>query len=263
MQSDGNFVAFNAAGQQIWSSGTSGHVGATLKVGPSAVMIVTPQNQVLWSATAPPGAPQVQAVAPNSGGNQGGATVVIQGLNFSISPRGTVINFGGRAATAVNCSTTTQCTATSPPYGDGSQSFTVDVAATVASLSSQTGPQDHFTFSAGPKCTSQLTCPEKNAPFPNLQVQCPSKVRFIDSNGVQTLGTSTLFGTTDNAAFGRACDTSTNSCDTYNLFEVQYQFCGRPLPPPPQPADFCAECRKTGGTCSGPTPAGQMTCVHQ
>jgi hypothetical protein len=51
MQSDGNFVAFNAAGQQIWSSYTSGHAGATLKVDTSEVTIVTPDKQVIWRAT--------------------------------------------------------------------------------------------------------------------------------------------------------------------------------------------------------------------
>jgi hypothetical protein len=37
MQTDGNFVAFDAAGNQVWTSATSGHPGAFLRVSPSKV----------------------------------------------------------------------------------------------------------------------------------------------------------------------------------------------------------------------------------
>jgi len=52
MQSDGNFVAFDAGGKQVWSSGTSGHPGAFLSVDSlnANAFILVPPNIVIWSA---------------------------------------------------------------------------------------------------------------------------------------------------------------------------------------------------------------------
>ena len=47
MQSDGNFVLFNASGQAVWSSNTGGNTGATLHVGPSGAFIVGSNGQVI------------------------------------------------------------------------------------------------------------------------------------------------------------------------------------------------------------------------
>jgi probable HAF family extracellular repeat protein len=47
MQSDGNFVLFNAAGQAVWSSNTGGNPGATLHVGPYGAFIVGSNGKVI------------------------------------------------------------------------------------------------------------------------------------------------------------------------------------------------------------------------
>jgi hypothetical protein len=51
MQADGDFVAYDITGRQIWSSGTSGNPGAFLRVDPSEVSIITPSNKIIWRET--------------------------------------------------------------------------------------------------------------------------------------------------------------------------------------------------------------------
>jgi hypothetical protein len=51
MQTDGNFVAYDVLGREIWSSGTSGNPGAFLRIDPSAASIFTPTNTLRWRAT--------------------------------------------------------------------------------------------------------------------------------------------------------------------------------------------------------------------
>ena len=54
MQGDGNFVAFDAGGNQVWSTNTSGHPGAFLRVDNSRFSIITPAGATIWqSAPAP------------------------------------------------------------------------------------------------------------------------------------------------------------------------------------------------------------------
>lgn len=54
MQADGNFVAFDAAGNQVWTSRTSGHPGAFLRVGPSEVSVLVPPETSIWTTSGPP-----------------------------------------------------------------------------------------------------------------------------------------------------------------------------------------------------------------
>ena len=51
MRADGNLVQHLATGRVLWTSNTSGHPGATLRVDPSGkVVIETPSSEVVWSS---------------------------------------------------------------------------------------------------------------------------------------------------------------------------------------------------------------------
>jgi hypothetical protein len=88
-------------------------------------------------------APAVTAISPAGGPPAGGTVVTITGANFAgpgSSPADVVL-FGSTAATAVSCSSTTSCTATSPA-GAG----TVDVTVNVGTLSSLPTGADKFSY---------------------------------------------------------------------------------------------------------------------
>jgi hypothetical protein len=175
--------------------------------------------------------PQVTKVTPNSGSNQGGTHVTIEGAHFIAgSSGGTKITFAGNPASVVNCSSTTQCTTTSPFYGDTAIASTVDVQADVNGPISSPSPNDHFTYTAGPNCTWSLSCAERYAGYPSLHGQCTSTVNFINS-GSTTSGTSysTPTGTTPGALL-KACNPTTGSCVSHSTFQVQYGYCGMPPP---------------------------------
>jgi hypothetical protein len=211
----------------------------------------------------PAGAPpRVTAVTPSSGSNLGGTQVKIKGANFSW-PGGTQITFADVPATAVSCSSDTECAATSPPYKEGAAAYTVDVKATVTpvgvqttvnSLTSPANAMDHFTYPAGPKCFWTLTCAKENAIYPSLDVECSSTVNFVDTHGKKTSGMSYVFPMTDSHAAVLACDPTTGSCVWHDIYQPQNLFCR---------ISFCAQCLRSGGTCSSPTPTQPKVCVHQ
>ncbi|HET6916197.1 MAG TPA: IPT/TIG domain-containing protein [Acidimicrobiales bacterium] len=86
-------------------------------------------------------APVVSAVSPSSGAVTGGTQVTITGTGFSTVSGGTVVRFGSSLATNVKCTSTTQCSATSP-QGLG----TVDVTVVVGGQQSTTTSADKFTY---------------------------------------------------------------------------------------------------------------------
>jgi hypothetical protein len=96
--------------------------------------------------------PTVTGVSPNSGATVGGTVVAISGADFSTVAGATTVNFipgGGTAsasnlATNVSCSSTTQCTATSPAGSVGN----VDVHVTVLGVQSPNTPADTFSYVA-------------------------------------------------------------------------------------------------------------------
>lgn len=83
--------------------------------------------------------PVVSSISPTSGPTTGGTVVTLTGSDFEIGA--TTVNFGATAASLVNCASTTQCTATSPP-GSG----VVDVLATTAAGISANTAADDFTY---------------------------------------------------------------------------------------------------------------------
>jgi hypothetical protein len=51
MQAEGDFVAYDITGREVWSSGTSGNPGAVLKVDTSQVSIFNASGSLIWRAT--------------------------------------------------------------------------------------------------------------------------------------------------------------------------------------------------------------------
>ena len=88
--------------------------------------------------------PTVISVSPSKGPSYGGTTVTITGTGFKTGSGLTKITFGGIAATAVSCSSSTRCRATTP-IGLG----TVPVKVTVSGLSSAPSHGSRFNFLAG------------------------------------------------------------------------------------------------------------------
>jgi hypothetical protein len=85
-------------------------------------------------------APVINSVSPNSGPATGGTSVSITGVGFA--PGATTIKFGSTLAASVECTSSTFCTAVTPPHAAGKP----NVTATVNKIASLTGPQDRFTF---------------------------------------------------------------------------------------------------------------------
>ena len=89
-------------------------------------------------------APTVTGVSPATGSTAGGTTVTVTGSGFVVGTTGTTFKFGTTLGTAVDCTSTTECTVASPPHGKGK----TDVRATVAKVTSAVSrPADQFTYS--------------------------------------------------------------------------------------------------------------------
>jgi CSLREA domain-containing protein/uncharacterized repeat protein (TIGR01451 family) len=84
-------------------------------------------------------APTITSISPNSGPEAGGTVVTLNGTDFAIGS--TFVTFGATVASAVNCTTTSVCEATSPA-GTG----VVSVSATTAAGTSPDTAADDFTY---------------------------------------------------------------------------------------------------------------------
>jgi hypothetical protein len=207
--------------------------------------------------------PTVARVTPSVGPNTGGTQVEVGGTGFATS--GTEITVGSVPATGVTCYSATRCVLTTPNFEDfvgsaGSQ--TADIQVTVNGMASQLSSLDRFTYTAGPSCSAALRCAATFG-FPMLVVQCPAQVNFYDfaTTPNQTLvgsGSSFTIPTTDVTNLLAACDPKTGSCSTYSTFVASPTYCGSL---PPQPPNFCKNCTKTGGICTGTI--GKKYCIHE
>jgi hypothetical protein len=86
--------------------------------------------------------PTVTAVAPSSGASKGGTSVTVSGSGFAPGS-GTTVWFGKALATAVECSSTTVCTAIAPPT---IKPGAIDVVAAVDKKKSKKSVADRFTY---------------------------------------------------------------------------------------------------------------------
>ncbi|HEX7610101.1 MAG TPA: IPT/TIG domain-containing protein [Solirubrobacteraceae bacterium] len=121
----------------IAPAGSSGTVDVTVSTpgGTSPVVVADHFNY---------GAPVVTGVSPNAGSKAGGTAVSISGSGFALGSTTTFL-FGKLAATSVNCTSSSSCTAVSP---GATKASTVDVVAKVLSVKSKkNAPADHFSYS--------------------------------------------------------------------------------------------------------------------
>jgi uncharacterized repeat protein (TIGR02543 family) len=95
-----------------------------------------------------PSPPTVTGIVPNSGAAKEGTVITITGSGFSTGGD-TTVDFGTTAAAAVNCSSTTSCTAASPVEPAG----TVDVIVGTSGGTSATSAVDQFTYVPIPTVT--------------------------------------------------------------------------------------------------------------
>jgi hypothetical protein len=204
------------------------------------------------------GHPVVEHIDPSSGPNSGGTTVSIQGAGFA-TDGGTQITFAGFPAAQATCLSDSECVVLSPWAGPSSSPQVVDVQVTVGgelghpgALSSATGQQDVFTFTAGPSCDATQVCTALD--LPRLELSCPDEVTFYGApwtpqQQLAGQGTSYATGTQQCGGALAACygEPTNGSCSEYTLQAGALQ-CGS--------TNFCALCQTIAhGVCSlGPDP---------
>ena len=94
--------------------------------------------------------PTVTGVSPNTGPPAGGTPVTITGSGFAVGKSATSITFRGEdsetEAIGVDCTTSTECTATAPAISPEEHNSTLDVSATVNNVVSPETAADLFTY---------------------------------------------------------------------------------------------------------------------
>jgi hypothetical protein len=204
------------------------------------------------------GAPlYVTSVDPSSGLNTGQTWVKITGYFLEGE---TQFLFGGTPATNVTCESYVVCWAQTPPGSMLSTDETVRVEAVVEGREDLSDVQ--YTYTAGPACTTQLTCAGVGFGFPDMVVTCPVDVEFYDFVGTPNevlvgAGRTRTESTNDVPRTLRACTLPSGSC-TDLVVEGPSNYCGTLPPPPP---NFCTQCEASGGICS--TYKGKRTCIHE
>jgi IPT/TIG domain len=117
-------------------AGTSGSVDVTVTV-PGGTSATSSADLFKYKP------PTITAVSPNTGPKAGGTPVTISGSGFALGAA-TTFKFATGIATSVNCSSTSSCTAVSPPR---TKAGVVDVKATANGFSSpKSVPADQFTY---------------------------------------------------------------------------------------------------------------------
>lgn len=91
------------------------------------------------------GAPTLTSISPDNGAFTGGTAVVLSGSGFAPGTGNTVVRFGKRLATEVECPSTTSCTALTP---ESQKAGLVTVSASVGGEKSHKRAADGFTYSA-------------------------------------------------------------------------------------------------------------------
>jgi hypothetical protein len=86
--------------------------------------------------------PAVTGLSATSGSTAGRTSVTVSGAGFALGSSATSFKFGNAKATAVDCSSSTSCTVTSPAHAAG----TVDVRASVNKLTSAKAAADRYTY---------------------------------------------------------------------------------------------------------------------
>jgi hypothetical protein len=141
-------VRFGAASAASFTVNSTGTITALSPAGTSGVVDVTVTTSTGTSAIVAAdrftyAAPVVTSLSPHSGPKAGGSSVTIGGSGFAPGA-GTIVKFGTRAATGVNCTSSVSCTAVSPP---ALKAVKVDVTANVGKEHGKKNPPaDQFTY---------------------------------------------------------------------------------------------------------------------
>ncbi|MHB8576230.1 MAG: IPT/TIG domain-containing protein [Dehalococcoidia bacterium] len=185
-QSSSQCIAYATSG--------SGTVDVTASVS-GQTSITNANDQFTYAG---PGGISVSQVLQSSGPAYGGTVVSIMGSGFTPGPAGARFFFGPNLAdpTMTTCTSTTNCTATTPPGPGGTTQY---VVATVGGRSSQQTLAGVFQYQAGPSMVVQSYAPRQGpADGSNTDV-------IINGNGIGAApgATSISFGT--NAATINFC----------------------------------------------------------
>jgi len=89
---------------------------------PGQVLATDGSGNLYWRSVAPPAAPSITSVSPNSGPTSGGTAIAITGANFQ---NGAAVTVGGIAATGVSFVGPTQLNATTPAGTAGAKNIVV------------------------------------------------------------------------------------------------------------------------------------------
>jgi hypothetical protein len=146
-------VTFDTTPASVFTVDSDTQITATSPAGTGAVDVtvttpagISPVSQADRFTYVAPAGPQVTGIAPTSGSEAGGDTVVITGSGFTGA---TDVGFDITNAAAMTVDSDTQITATSPA-GTG----TVDVTVTTPAGTSPVSQADQFTYTpAGPQVT--------------------------------------------------------------------------------------------------------------
>ncbi|HEV2981948.1 MAG TPA: IPT/TIG domain-containing protein, partial [Solirubrobacteraceae bacterium] len=113
--------------------------------GPVHVSVTTPDgtNAITSKDVFKFGSPTISNISPETGPHAGGTKVTITGTGFALGA-GTSFRFGAVSAGSVNCTSSTSCTAVTPPV---ERAGTVPVVAFVAGAKHSKPGESHFTFS--------------------------------------------------------------------------------------------------------------------
>jgi hypothetical protein len=87
--------------------------------------------------------PSIKSITPSSGPTAGGTEVKVIGSGFVAGGEGVVFAFGSTRASAVNCTSSTECIVTSPKHNGAN---TVEIGVTVRGESNANTSAADFTF---------------------------------------------------------------------------------------------------------------------
>jgi hypothetical protein len=133
-----NAASFTVVSATTITAVTPVEVGGTIDVG-VAVRGVTNAPSTTDHFTF---LPVVSGLNPTSGPRAGHTSVTVHGAGFALGKGPTAIVFGSTGALSVNCSSFTECVATSPTHAVG----TVNVKATVNKATSLKVEADRYTY---------------------------------------------------------------------------------------------------------------------
>jgi hypothetical protein len=102
---------------------------------PGGTSVVTTKDRYKYT-------PTIAALEPDTGSVSGGTPVTVKGEGFGVGASATVFRFGTAKGTAVNCTSSTECTVLAPAHAAG----TVDVTATVNKAISPKTSSDKFIY---------------------------------------------------------------------------------------------------------------------